>query len=452
MRLTGMDVWRRRTTGRLLVLGLAGNLLLLWSSSAAGWYAYSEQYAKWQESRPLTMAAWHSAVARDRVPERIARYKASGLNQIFFLKLPRACDWGWVQAAREAGLEWMGGMRGGPPKAAVQQAMEIGGGSAVIVFDEPGDRPEDYAAIRERIAWVHDTYPGLLAYANLSITKINIERYITECKPDVFSYDQYPLYRNGETFVEYLYYLNVARETARRHRLPFWMILQAYGREHERPTYAYRVPGEADARFLAFTLLAHGGNGMQFFTYYGFRESMIAIPYESAQEEALMRYEESAPTACYFAMQDMAPEIQQLGRALLRLRTKDEIGYAGAVPRKCSAFQGHGALKAVSILEDQEAPVLVSFFDDRAGEEYFMVVNLTHGKDLTKGEGQRTVRLVFENVESVERLNRLTGAIDLLHTNPSAGNTCTLDIVLPGGTGDLFKWHNGKPWDIRPQP
>jgi hypothetical protein len=61
------------------------------------------------------------------------------------------------------------------------------------------------------------------------------------------------------------------------------------------------------------------------------------------------------------------------------------------------------------------------------------------------------VRLVFEDIEAVERLNRLAGAIDLLHTKPSAGNTHTLDVVLPGGTGDLFKWHNGKPWDIRPQ-
>ena len=25
----------------------------------------------------------------------------------------------------------------------------------------------------------------------------------------------------------------------------------------------------------------------------------------------------------------------------------------------------------------------------------------------------------------------------------------TLDILLEGGTGDLFKWSNGKPWTLR---
>ena len=81
-------------------LGLVGQLCLL--SSAGAWYPYSDRYARWQEARPLTMGAWHSAVARDRLPERVARYKAAGLDQIFFLKLPRACDWGWIQAVRDA--------------------------------------------------------------------------------------------------------------------------------------------------------------------------------------------------------------------------------------------------------------------------------------------------------------------------------------------------------------
>ena len=95
-------------------------------------------------------------------------------------------------------------------------------------------------------------------------------------------------------------------------------------------------------------------------------------------------------------------------------------------------------------------PILVGFFDDRARQEYFMVVNLVHGLAMSKMDGVRTVRLTFDrSVQKIERLNRLTGLVETLRTRAGKGGSRILDVQLEGGTGDLFKWANGKEWALR---
>ena len=102
------------------------------------------------------------------------------------------------------------------------------------------------------------------------------------------------------------------------------------------------------------------------------------------------------------------------------------------------------------VVENPRDPVLVSFFDDRAGQEYFMLVNLVHGRNMSKMAGRRTVRLAFtKGVTQIERLNRLTGRVETLRTAAGPGRSRILNISLEGGTGDLFKWSNGKPWALR---
>ena len=70
----------------LKLLGGALASAVIASSSVYAWYPYSEKYTKWQADRPLTMTAWHNSVPRDRLDDRIARFKAAGLNQFYWLK------------------------------------------------------------------------------------------------------------------------------------------------------------------------------------------------------------------------------------------------------------------------------------------------------------------------------------------------------------------------------
>ena len=178
------------------------------------------------------------------------------------------------------------------------------------------------------------------------------------------------------------------------------------------------------------------------------------------------KYENSYPTRSWFGVRDVAPELQNLARAIVHLRPKGDVRYFGSgllwdhkpptypkynpvVPFRSQRFSGHGALKAVQVLGADKMGGMAGFFDDQGGQEYFMVVNFQHGAKMSKMDGLRTLQLVFDNsVTRIERLNRLTGRVETLRTKARAGGR-VLDVRLEGGTGDLFKWSNGKPWALR---
>ena len=438
---------------RILLL-LGALLIYARMDQAAAWYEYPERYERWQTQRPLTMAAWHQSIPHDHLPERIARYKAAGLNTFFYVAPNQAAH--FFRAAHEGGLEWQTGLRASPE--IIEQTLAMPGCSALLVDDEPSMRnlsEEEqtalYAQLKDRIDWAHTHYPDMLAYINLSIMKIDLDRYVQTCRPDVFSFDMYPLHRGGFTHSNYLRLVNLGRHTAMKYHLPFWMVLQAWGRDHELEDYAYRIPDQADLRFLVFSLLAHGGTGMHFYHYYGEEALVDDFGVESTTETdpELQHYENSRPSRAWFALRDLAPEVRNLGRALLALRPKGEVAYAGCLPDEGKPLQNHALLRAVDPGSAPDAQALIGFFDDQKGAEYSMVVNLRHGPNLSKVDAAATLRLVFtKSVEKIERLNRFTGQIEELRTEPGENETQVLDLWLEGGTGDLFRWPAGHPWPV----
>ena len=431
-----------------------------------GWYPYGQRYARWQEDRPMLFAGLYNAIPQDCLAERIARFTAGGLNTFICSRPANALP--FIRAAHEADLAWACWGHGG--KEAIAEAMKIPGHSFLMPGDEPSDdRPEKLAEIVKLNEWVRETYPETIAFVNLSIAKADHDAYIRRCQPDVFSFDHYPLHRDGTTNGSYLYNLAWGRQTAMRHHLPYWMYLQSFGRVRDRPTYAYRIPDEADIRFLVFTFLAHGGTGVQWFIYYGYEESVVmdcsreGPPGKSPEPSP---YENEDATRAWHAVRDVAPEAQILAQAILNLRPIGEIGYVGngmlwdhdapefsryspVIPFRNRPFSGRGLLRSVEILGEKEMGALVGFLVDRAGQEYFMVVNLQHGPNQTKIDGLKTLRLVLDQgVEKIERLNRMTGCVEVLATKADDRRR-VLDVRLEGGTGDLFKWSNGKPWALR---
>ena len=446
--------------------GFAALVAILFPApSASAWYAYGTPYEAWQAGRPMMMAALHNSVPEDALPARIARFRAAGLNTIVWWKPANALH--IFEAARADGLSWACGSVGG--RAAVASAMRVPGNAFIMVKDEPGEK--ELPAIVELSSWIRQTYPGTPVFTNLSIAEVDHDTYVEACAPDIFAFDHYPLQRNGQTQDHYLYNVAWARRTAMRHHLPFWMTLQAWGREEEKPSYAYRVPDEADLRFLVFSFLAHGGTGMMFFHYYGHPGSMIedtGVNREASGPTSAHRYEHTVASRAWYALRDVAPEIRNLAGALLNLRPRGDVTYAGdgrlwdhgpptysqhnpKQPLRCTRFAGHGPLQDLAVVDGTDMGLLIGFFDDEQGQEYFMVVNLAHGAGQSKMDALGTVSLRFDaTVEQIERLNRLTGRVETLATRARAdGDGRELVIQLEGGTGDLFKWHNGQPWHSR---
>tara|TARA_Y100000588_G_scaffold211902_1_gene226021 strand:- start:3170 stop:4549 length:1380 start_codon:yes stop_codon:yes gene_type:complete len=430
---------------------------------AYAWYPYSEKYDAWQAERPFLLGGLHNSTPQDKLDFRLQRFKAAGLNTFIWAKPWNATH--FFKKTQHHGLQWACWLRNNPD--ALRKVMEIPGNSFVMTNDEPSTE-EELVHVGKLAKWLRQTYPDTIQFVNLSITKIDHDRLIELCQPDVFSFDHYPLQRNGVTHLNYLYDLDWGRQTASKYNLPYWIYLQATGREQDNPTYAYRVPDEADMRFLVYTFLAHGGTGIQFYMYYGHDESMVMdTEVENMSiRGADHRFENSVVTRAWHAIRDVAPEIQHLGTVLVNLRSKGHIGYTGngelwdhpapsyrikpSVEMNHGRFRRHEHLKEVEIIDGTNRGIMIAFFDDEAGEEYFMVVNMLHGTNMSKMDGARRLRLLFSSaVKGVERLNRFSGQIETLNTKAAGSEYRILDILLEGGTGDLFKWSNGKPWAKR---
>ena len=433
------------TNGRRhLLAGLLAGAVLMLGDSAQAWYPYGLRYSEWQRHHPFTFAAVHGAVPEDYLSERIARFEAAGLNTFVCWDPCEATD--YYSNANSAALQWACGHESGI--GGIDGALAGGGGVFVLAGNSPvnsGDLP----AIASVIDHVHTHYPDLIAFANLSFTGVDPCEYVDTCNPDVVCFSQQPMLFDGSDQTNYLSNVNSGREFCRERALPYWMILQANGCGGIGVCNAFRIPGEADLRYLVYTFLAHGGKGIIFSDYYGDEEDMIidaGIDYGTSPPAAEHKYENTYPSRTWSAVADVAAEVDVLGAVLVHLRSTDTIGYVGTIPYGCSAFAGHGALLSVEVVENASDPVMIAWFDDWRDQEYFMVVNLLHGLDDSQMDTQRTVRLTFDStVEWIERLNRLTGEVEVLHTRADGGNR-TLQLDLKGGTGDLLRYGSQRPW------
>lgn len=457
-----------------ILIAVIGSAWLSPARLSQAWYPYGERYQQWQAKRPMMMGGAHSCLPRDNLVERMARFKAAGLNTLVSTEYHAVH---FYRAAQKVGVEWATTHPerfASPEWRVINPSLPYDGGTAreafKHIFQTPGcafaiagEGPKEERHLHDMAAfsdWVRQHRPDLLTFACLSIDKIDHDQYVKNVRPDVFNYYHYPLADEGHELRGYLPDLKKARATCMKHQLPFWMYVQAWGAKRSSPEESKRIPDEADLRYLMFTMLAHGGNGAIMFLYYGGAggnhqdRSVIydtVVDHERAPPH-LHRLENSVATRAWYAIRDVTPEVQTLARALLNLRTKDPIGYRGDFPARdwCKSFDGHGPLRNVVNRDNEKEPAMVAFFDDRHGQEYFMVVNMVHGENMSKLDGLRTLRLTLHpNVTEIERLNRLTGRVETLQTREGAPGERYLDVQLEGGTGDLFKWSGGRGWDLR---
>jgi hypothetical protein len=118
-------------------------------------------------------------------------------------------------------------------------------------------------------------YPNYATIGNPSFSQLGtpsyaeyLERFITEVKPQLLSYDNYRVQTSRDLAdpkgaVSYFTNLMQVREAARKHNLPFWQIVTG---NQIRP-FAH-PPSPANYLLQAYTTLASGADGVTFFTYY----------------------------------------------------------------------------------------------------------------------------------------------------------------------------------------
>lgn len=205
--------------------------------------------------------------------------------------------------------------------------------------------------------------------------KAYIREYVDKIGTDYISYDHYPLKYNskGENYIvpTFLYNMEVLQEVAPEKK--HWTFLQSIQYTPNNRT----LTSVADATFQAYSFLAFGGDGIQWFCYW--------TPGDNAREqfgEACIG-RDGKPTAIYdyvkttnneiHAFEDIYFNFDWKG-VMTTVGTKNEDGENDSFSYLSSSLiKAHPRMKSIKTEQD----TLTGVFKDKEGRDGFMVVNYT---------------------------------------------------------------------------
>ena len=315
-----------------------------------------------------------------------------------------------------------------------------------LIWDEP-KRPQMFIAAKT-IKWLRQKYPDQLIYSNAYPMGATAERYYggevpeggysyedymrdfsTIMEPDVVMFDAYPFHESGSTS-NLFPTLNAARKVAQERKVPYWAFVQSYSD----PGRGYRQPSESDVRMQVYMHLAYGFTGIAYFTY------------EQLGEGDAMISESRERFPIYYDIARLNQEVANVGQAL-RFMESTDVRYVPSqgnpVPQYATAWEpgtgGDQTIKTITIEGTERAEwkaVLIGFFKDDHGRDYYMLTNLWHDKDATAAQRAVTVTLTLQpGVNVVGRLSRETG-----HPESLVVRDNRFQLTLPGGTGELLRF------------
>ncbi len=318
------------------------------------------------------------------------------------------------------------------------------GVDAWLVRDEvPSDKIAGTAAAAD---YIRSVDPNSLIYVSLGgCNPTYIDNVITTIKPDAFEYGFYPWHGTTSDTDWMNWQLDnnqVVRQKSIQYGIPVFAFVQSVDDLHHDSTIDdnLRLSSGSELRTEMFLRLSAGFKG---FSYYLFD---LHNQTSGRFEKALINLD-GTPSPLYYQAKQANAEILNLGRSLRFLESTDWRYLSGGVSAPPAtipqgiANAGSGRLKSVNILGAAAArkDALVGYFHDDDAQEYFMLVNLWHGIGLDPEDLNASFTLTFDSaINSIFRLNRLTGEPQRL----SLSNHI-LDLTLPGGTGDLFKFEDG---------
>ena len=265
-------------------------------------------------------------------------------------------------------------------RASVKRMIDEAGQDDTIlgyfICDEPG--VQEFPALAKAVAAVKEMAPGKLAYINLfpnyatlgapNLSQLGtasyadyLERFITEVKPQVISYDNYRVQISRDLAdpkgaASYFTNLMQVRDAAQRHGLPFWQIVSG---NQVRP-YAH-PPSPANLLLQSYTTLAAGGEGLTFFTYY-------AGKYKTAPVD-----KDGHRTVTWSYLKMVNEQLQVIGPRMRRLKSTGVYFTSSTVDASLPALPGQLIERVTSA-----TPLMIGEFAAGEGDErYAMVVNLS---------------------------------------------------------------------------
>lgn len=269
---------------------------------------------------------------------------------------------------------------------AVKRRVEQAGKSDTVIgyfiLDEPG--MTRFPQLAKVVAAIRKHAPGKLAYINLfpgyaTIGSPNtsqlgtesypeyLERFATEVKPDILSYDNYKVMTSDnlqgrEVGSSFFYDLIEVRRASQKHGIPFWNVVCS---NQIRPFTT--IPSPANLLLQAYATLAAGGRGLSWYTYYERGYDYAPIDKNGNR------------TATWFYLQMVNRQVKTLGPLMNRLKSTGVFftdppadGMPTLPGRLVERVESRVSIKGFS--SDSPA-IMVGEFEGKDGD-YVMLVNI----------------------------------------------------------------------------
>jgi hypothetical protein len=213
-----------------------------------------------------------------------------------------------------------------------------------------------------------------------------VKRFIEETKPQVMSWDHYPLLQDGSIRSGYFTNMELLRKFSLAIDVPLWQWILCV------PHYFYADPKEADLRWQIYTTLAYGGKGILYFTYwtgYGTTGNAIIDPFGYQTEK-------------YSIARRINLEVKALAPTLLKLKSVGVYHwplYPAQVPYGTHRLPGNTLVKSIA-----GGDFVIGEFKDNEGFDYFMIVNNSRTSSVL------SEILLDASVDKVVEIEKLSGA------------------------------------------
>jgi hypothetical protein len=207
-----------------------------------------------------------------------------------------------------------------------------------------------------------------------------IRRFISEIPMKVLSFDNYPVVGNGN-LVRFNWYQNleIVRTESMRANIPFWAFVLSSAH------LDYPVPTLAHLRLQAYSNLAYGAKGIQYFTYrIPNKEHYISAPIDRNGNK----------TKEYYLLQELNKEIHALSYVFLSSHVTKVCHY-GSLPEGTSAFTSYPSY--IKSLKIEGGNALISELENLSSKFLMIQNNNLKSEIAVKIEGDTMTKLILKD-------------------------------------------------------
>ncbi len=371
-----------------------------------------------EDNQSIVLGTWSGSMV-EWTEQQFAYLEEANINHLLGVSEYMGYSNAFFDRAQAAGIRVIPDQRSW--NGEVSDYMEHPAFLGYCVWDEPGDK--DFPALAEKKALWENTMGDKLFFVNMFPGEIGdnqfggydkyISGYIEAVKPEVLSFDIYPLMYDfsGKTVIKDNFFnnLDICSYYAKEAGIPLWFSLLAA--KH----MSYVAPSTEEFRWQMAVGQAYGVQGLVHYAYAS-HDPDYTSPIDWKTQE---------PTELYYNMKDANAEVAAWDHIYMNYQWQGTAAVAGSVnPFSTSAMmfcvhsvdptQNTGITEIVS-----EEDLLCGVFQDADGNPAYMLTNATNpceDKDTTvtltldgryKGvlvidRGVQSVRLLEDNVATIE--------------------------------------------------